>query len=72
MQNEVACLSKIYHQNVISLLGYCIHGDTRFLVYEMMHNGSLESQLHGKSIPCNPRTDYNKNDMSFTTLLELN
>lgn len=48
-ENEVACLSKINHQNVISLLGYCIHGNTRFLVYEMMHNGSLESQLHGPS-----------------------
>lgn len=48
MQNEVDWLSKIQHQNVVSLLGYCVHGDTRFLVYEMMHNGSLESQLHGK------------------------
>ncbi|KAL1814487.1 hypothetical protein DCAR_0518641 [Daucus carota subsp. sativus] len=48
-ENELACLSKINHQNVIALLGYCIHGDTRLLVYEMMHNGSLESQLHGPS-----------------------
>lgn len=48
-ENEVTCLSKIHHQNVVSLLGYCIHGVTRFLVYEMMHNGSLESQLHGPS-----------------------
>ncbi|KAE9453567.1 hypothetical protein C3L33_14539, partial [Rhododendron williamsianum] len=45
-ENEVDWLSKIQHQNVVSLLGYCVHGDTRFLVYEMMHNGSLESQLH--------------------------
>ncbi|KAL7233377.1 hypothetical protein ACSBR1_017077 [Camellia fascicularis] len=42
-------LSKIEHQNIISLLGYCIHGEARFLVYEIMHNGSLESQLHGPS-----------------------
>ncbi|KAH7858966.1 hypothetical protein Vadar_029931 [Vaccinium darrowii] len=48
-ENEVDWLSKIHHQNVVSLLGYCVHGDTRFLVYEMMHNGSLESQLHGTS-----------------------
>ena len=46
-QNEVNWLSKIRHQNVIKLLGHCIHGETRFLVYEMMQNGSLESQLHG-------------------------
>jgi len=48
MQNELTWLTKIHHQNIISLLGYCIHGETRFLVYEMMQNGSLESQLHGK------------------------
>ncbi|KAK2982844.1 hypothetical protein RJ640_021334 [Escallonia rubra] len=48
-ENEVDCLSKIQHQNIVSLLGYCIHGKMRFLAYEMMHSGSLESQLHGPS-----------------------
>lgn len=48
-ENEVDWLSRIQHQNVISLLAYCIHGETRFLVYELMHNGSLESHLHGPS-----------------------
>ncbi|KAG6791265.1 hypothetical protein POTOM_000378 [Populus tomentosa] len=46
-ENELNWLTKIQHQNIISLLGYCLHGETRFLVYEMMQNGSLESQLHG-------------------------
>ncbi|KVH98063.1 Concanavalin A-like lectin/glucanase, subgroup [Cynara cardunculus var. scolymus] len=46
-ENEINCLSRVQHQNIVNLLGYCIHGETRFLVYEMMHNGSLESQLHG-------------------------
>ncbi|KAJ7004772.1 receptor-like protein kinase [Populus alba x Populus x berolinensis] len=46
-ENELNWLTKTHHQNIISLLGYCIHGETRFLVYEMMQNGSLESQLHG-------------------------
>ncbi|KAJ4848685.1 hypothetical protein Tsubulata_006885 [Turnera subulata] len=45
--NEVKWLTKIQHQNIVSLLGYCTHGETRFLVYEMMHNRSLASQLHG-------------------------
>ncbi|WJZ95047.1 hypothetical protein VitviT2T_013843 [Vitis vinifera] len=48
-ENEVDWLSKIQHQNIVSLLGCCIHGETRFLVYEMMQNGSLEAQLHGPS-----------------------
>ncbi|KAJ1376975.1 Serine-threonine/tyrosine-protein kinase, catalytic domain [Sesbania bispinosa] len=46
-ENEVSWLSKIRHQNIIKLLGYCIHGESRFLVYELMDNGSLETQLHG-------------------------
>ncbi|XP_024021895.1 probable receptor-like protein kinase At1g80640 isoform X1 [Morus notabilis] len=45
--NELNWLSQIRHQNIIKLLGYCIHGKTRLLVYEMMRNGSLETQLHG-------------------------
>ncbi|KAK4488873.1 hypothetical protein RD792_004689 [Penstemon davidsonii] len=48
-ENEVQSLSKIQHQNIVSLLGYCIHGEARFLVYEMMENGSLEFHLHGPS-----------------------
>ncbi|KAK4395381.1 putative receptor-like protein kinase [Sesamum angolense] len=48
-ENEVESLSKIQHQNIVSLLGYCIHGEARFLVYEMMENGSLEFHLHGPS-----------------------
>uniref|UniRef100_A0A0E0LTB5 non-specific serine/threonine protein kinase n=1 Tax=Oryza punctata TaxID=4537 RepID=A0A0E0LTB5_ORYPU len=45
-ENELEFLGKIRHPNVISVLGYCIHEDTRLLVYELMQNGSLETQLH--------------------------
>ncbi|KAK7311897.1 hypothetical protein RJT34_10355 [Clitoria ternatea] len=48
-ENEVNLLSKIQHPNIISLLGCSSDGDTRFIVYELMHNGSLETQLHGPS-----------------------
>jgi len=48
LQNEVNLLSKIQHPNIISLLGCSIDGDTRFIVYELMQNGSLEAHLHGK------------------------
>ncbi|KAL8457028.1 hypothetical protein ACS0TY_035021 [Phlomoides rotata] len=48
-ENEIESLSKVQHQNVVSLLGYCIHDEARFLVYEMMENGSLEFHLHGPS-----------------------
>ncbi|CAK9183852.1 unnamed protein product [Ilex paraguariensis] len=48
-ETEVDLLGKIQHPNIISLLGYCIHEDTKLLVYELMQNGSLETQLHGPS-----------------------
>lgn len=48
-ENEVDLLKRIQHPNIISLLGYCIHGEMRFIVYELMQNGSLETQLHGPS-----------------------
>ncbi|XP_019701269.3 LOW QUALITY PROTEIN: probable receptor-like protein kinase At1g80640 [Elaeis guineensis] len=46
-ENEIDLLSIICHPNIISLVGYCFHAETRFLVYEMMENGTLEAQLHG-------------------------
>lgn len=50
LQTEVDLLSKIQHPNIISLLGYSIQGDSRLLVYELMENGSLETQLHGETL----------------------
>lgn len=49
LQNEVDLLSKIQHPNIISLLGCSTYGDTGFIVYELMLNGSLETQLHGRT-----------------------
>ncbi|KAJ0984308.1 hypothetical protein J5N97_002664 [Dioscorea zingiberensis] len=46
-ENELNMLQRIRHANIISLAGFCIHGETRFLVYELMQNGSLETLLHG-------------------------
>ncbi|XP_058727047.1 probable receptor-like protein kinase At1g80640 [Vicia villosa] len=48
-ENEVELLSEIQHPNVISLLGCGSHEDSRFIIYELMQNGSLETQLHGPS-----------------------
>lgn len=40
--NEVATIGRIHHVNVIRLLGFCLQGSRRALVYEFMANGSLE------------------------------
>ena len=34
--------------NLVQLLGYCIHGEERILIYEYMHNKSLDFYLFGK------------------------
>ncbi|EPS60397.1 hypothetical protein M569_14406, partial [Genlisea aurea] len=46
-ENEVNRLSRIQHPNIVSVLGYCVHGDSFFLVYDMVENGSLAFHLHG-------------------------
>ncbi|KAF7840644.1 putative serine/threonine-protein kinase PBL23 [Senna tora] len=44
---EVVMLSLVRHPNLVRLIGYCVEGDHRILVYEFMANGSLESHLLG-------------------------
>ncbi|KAD4384557.1 hypothetical protein E3N88_24725 [Mikania micrantha] len=52
-QTEVDILSKVQHPNIITLLGYCVYDETKLLVYELMQNGSLDTQLHGPSCGSN-------------------
>lgn len=48
-QAEVEIISCVHHRNLVSLLGYCIAGSQRLLVYEFVPNNTLEHHLHGKS-----------------------
>lgn len=45
---EVETISRAHHRHLVSLVGYCISGDQRLLVYEFVPNKTLESHLHGK------------------------
>ncbi|XP_050277851.1 LEAF RUST 10 DISEASE-RESISTANCE LOCUS RECEPTOR-LIKE PROTEIN KINASE-like 2.4 isoform X1 [Quercus robur] len=40
--NEVATIGRIHHENVVQLIGYCVEGLKRALIYEFMPNSSLD------------------------------
>ncbi|KAK7379624.1 hypothetical protein VNO80_05088 [Phaseolus coccineus] len=44
-QAEIAVLSKVRHRHLVALLGYCINGNERLLVYEYMPQGTLTQHL---------------------------
>ncbi|ESQ48014.1 hypothetical protein EUTSA_v10020178mg [Eutrema salsugineum] len=48
-QAEVEIISRVHHRFLVSLVGYCIAGGQRMLVYEFLPNDTLEFHLHGKS-----------------------
>ncbi|KAH0714329.1 hypothetical protein KY284_007234 [Solanum tuberosum] len=43
--NEVATIGRIHHVNVVGLVGYCVEGTKRALVYDFMPNGSLDKYI---------------------------
>ncbi|XP_021291038.1 pto-interacting protein 1-like isoform X2 [Herrania umbratica] len=45
---QVSMVSRLKHDNVVELVGYCVDGSLRVLAYEYASNGSLHDMLHGK------------------------
>ncbi|KAL0682363.1 hypothetical protein Bca4012_049210 [Brassica carinata] len=40
-QAEIQFISRVHHMNLVSLIGYCVTGSQRLLVYEFLPNKTL-------------------------------
>ena len=47
-ENEAKLLARVQHRNIVNLLGYCVHGTEKLLVYEYVVNESLDKLLFSK------------------------
>ncbi|CAA2976234.1 PTI1-like tyrosine- kinase 3 isoform X2 [Olea europaea subsp. europaea] len=46
--SQVSMVSRLKHENVVELFGYCVEGNLRVLAYEFATMGSLHDILHGR------------------------
>ena len=46
--NEAKLLARVQHRNVVNLVGYCVHGNEKLLVYEYVAHESLDKFLFSK------------------------
>ena len=49
-KNEVVVVAQLQHRNLARLLGFCLQGEEKILVYEFVPNKSLDYILYGMSI----------------------
>ncbi|VVB07630.1 unnamed protein product [Arabis nemorensis] len=64
---EMETLGRLRHPNIVRILGYCISGPDRVLIYEFLEKGSLDYWLH----ETNTATTADSSPLSWSTRVNI-
>ncbi|KAK1567323.1 hypothetical protein Q3G72_010871 [Acer saccharum] len=66
-ENEAKLLARVQHRNIVNLLGYCVHGTEKLLVYEYVVNESLDKLLFKSNR--SQELDWKRRDIKASNIL---
>lgn len=47
LRNELVSVAKLRHRNLVKMIGVCLKGPEKLIVYEYLPNGSLDKLIFG-------------------------